>query len=233
MLRKEVKSAALPCSIERKSVSLLFDTGRRSRNVRADKMEAARGRYRKIAAFGRAILIASLALGVSPRWATAAAPPECAPPATRSAFDGTFPATIPVLNSPLLQAVVAGTTGTAHGNILFVPKAALPPAISDGCKENSRFVVTDFLGQLTLTNVSGAPLPFGPITLPQDVPITVLATLPNRPINARLGVHFGLEPNEPVITFRSDELVLFLPGTPLEREVRILQIVGAEVIQLQ
>ena len=63
-----------------------------------------------------------------------------------------------------------------------------------------------FLGQLTLENVSGAPLPFGPIMLPQDVPITVLATLPNRPINARLGVHFGPEPNEPVLAQRAGPL---------------------------
>lgn len=194
-------------------------------------MENAKARYRTIAAFGMAILIGSLALAVSQRWAAAATPPECAPPATRSPFDLTFPATITVLNSPLLQAVIAGTTGTAHGDILFVPKAAPPPAISDGCKENSRFVVTDFLGQLTLT--STVPLPFGPITLPPGVPITVLATFTGQPINARLGVHFGPEPSEPVITFRSDEPVLFLPGTPLEQPVRILQIVGGEVIQFQ
>lgn len=193
-------------------------------------MEAARARYQKVIRFGMAIIIGSLTLCVSQKWATAAEPPECAPPVTRSPFDLTFPATITVLDSPLLKAVIAGTTGTAHGDILFVPKAAPEPAISDGCKENSRFVVTDFLGQLTLT--SAAPLPFGPITLPPDTPITVLATFTSQPINARLGVHFGPEPNEPVITFRSDEPVLFLPGI-LNQPVRILQIVGAEVIQLQ
>ena len=97
---------------------------------------------------GRALLAGGLALLLSGRgMALAAAPPLCAPPATQGVLAGTLspPSLLPILSSPLLQAFVIGTgTFTFEAHIVMEPIPAPPPAISDGCKEDSRFTVHNF-----------------------------------------------------------------------------------------
>jgi hypothetical protein len=143
--------------------------------------------------------------------AFAATPPACEPPASRFELTGAFPGSVPAFTTPALQATLVGTSGTFAGRGVFQPKPAPPPAISEGCKENSQFTVTDFQGTLL---VQGAA--FGPVSL---------ATFPGQPVDARLSVHFGSEPNKPVLMFRSDEPVS-LGGVP----VRSVQIVGGQIV---
>ena len=151
-----------------------------------------------------------LALAMDARGALAA-PPTCEPPASHFELTGAFPGTVPAFTTPALQATLIGTSGTFEGRGVFQPKSAPPPAISEGCKENSQFTVTAFQGTLL---VQGAA--FGPVAL---------ATFPGQPTDARLSVHFGPEPNKPVLTFRSKEPVS-LGGVP----VRSVQIVGGEIV---
>ena len=160
----------------------------------------------------RPLLIGLLLLGVwlSPAPSVGAdAPARCQPAATSTTVQGTFPATLPF---PLLQAAVVGLTGSYEGHVVFQPLAAGPPALAEGCKESSRFTLTNFTGRLIAT-------------LPQLGQVTVLDT-GTQPINATLTIHFGTEPNKPILTFRSDRPVTTIFGT-----VQFIQIVGGQVVQ--
>src|SRR5262245_9527513 len=86
---------------------------------------------------------------LAPAAAGRADPTVCPPEQTR--VFGNFPGVIPILNHPLLQATVAGTAGAFQAHLVFQPIPVAPPAISDGCQENSRFTVEDFVGSLPLT----------------------------------------------------------------------------------
>jgi hypothetical protein len=152
-----------------------------------------------------------LMIAASGRVALAATPPTCEPPASHFELAGAFPGTVPAFTTPSLQATLIGTSGTFEGRGIFQPKPAPLPAISEGCKENSQFTVTDFQGTLL---VQGSA--FGTVAL---------STFPGQPVDARLGVHFGPEPNKPVLTFRSNEPVS-LGGVP----VRSVQIVGGQIL---
>jgi hypothetical protein len=138
-------------------------------------------------------------------------PPTCEPPASHFELAGAFPGTVPAFTTPALQASLIGTSGTFEGRGVFQPKPAPPPAISEGCKENSQFTVTDFQGTLLVQGAAFAPV--------------ALATFPGQPVDARLSVHFGPEPNKPVLTFRSAEPVS-LGGVP----IRSVQIVGGQIV---
>jgi hypothetical protein len=46
-----------------------------------------------------------------------------------------------ILGSPLLRAALIGTGGTDARQVVWAPPPA-PPAISDGCEEDSRFAVS-------------------------------------------------------------------------------------------
>jgi len=146
--------------------------------------------------------------------ALAATPPACAPPASHFELAGAFPGSVPTFTTPALQATLIGTSGTFEGRGVFQPKSAPPPAISEGCKENSEFTVADFQGTLL---VQGSA--FGPVAL---------STFPGQPTDARLSVHFGPEPNKPVLTFRSKQPVS-VGGVP----VRSVQIVDGEIISVK
>lgn len=185
-------------------------------------------RDKRLGLLVRAVLAGSLALfGLLPGRgvALAATPPQCAPPATPVNLAGILSpiSPLPILNSPgLLQAFVLGT-GTFEAHIVFEPIPAPPPAISDGCKEDSRFTVYNFMGTLFVA---------GPVAqqlgLPQ-YPNPILSTIQST--NASLEVHFGPEPNRPMLTLRSDVPVLFFPPGGLPPvPVRLLQIVGLQVI---
>lgn len=181
------------------------------------------------------VLLLSLALALSGFVLAPAAVPgvalaQCEPPAHRGVRTETFPAVITILDSPLLHVQLVGFGGSGSGRIIWQPIPAPPPAVSDGCKENTRFTVENFQGVMIATNRTGAPLTVGPITIPAGaVPVVVLAT--TEPIDASLLVHFGpaREPNKPMVTFRSDKPVLFLPGTPAQTSVRFVHLVGGAV----
>ena len=176
----------------------------------------------------RAALAGSLALAglLSGRGvALAAPPPQIASPATQFKLAGDlsqFPFGLPILNSPLLQASVVGT-GTYEAHIVFEPILAPPPAISDGRKEDSRFTVRNFQGRLFVAGPVAAQL--GLRQFPNPILATTQAT------NANLEVHFGPGPNRPMLTLRSDVPVIFFPpGGQPPVLVRVLQIVGLQVI---
>ena len=158
----------------------------------------------------RRLVIGLVLMGalLGPATARAAESPLCSPPATQQTVAGTFPGT---LSFPALHATLVGLTGSYTGHIGFEPIAAPPPALSDGCKENSRFTLTGFTGSLTAT-------------LPGVGTVVLLTT---QPITASLSLHFGTEPNKPILTFRSDRPVL-LGTTP----VQVIQIVGGELVQV-
>lgn len=164
------------------------------------------------------VLVLVLALS-APKGALAAQLPPCGPSATVSDLSGAFPAEMTILNSPLLQATLVGFTGTFTGHVVFTPLSAPPPAVSDGCKENSRFTAEDFTGVLFAS---------GPVALQLfgGSPFPVLVA--EQPTDLSLQVHFGTEPNKPILTFRSTEPVLFL-GQP----VRFVQIIGLQIVASQ
>ncbi len=176
--------------------------------------------------FVAAVLAMTLAFGL-PRSgvALAAQAPPCGPSATQFDVAGSLtPGTpLPILSNPAspLQVALVGIAGTFQGHIVFTPLSAPPPAISDGCQENSRFTVEGFIGSVVVTGPLAGAL-FG------ADPHFLLST--TQPTNASLQVHFGPQPSKPVLTFHSDPPVLFFPqagqpGVP----VRFLQIVGLEV----
>jgi hypothetical protein len=165
-------------------------------------------------------LVAALpAFLLAPTAAVAAVPPDCAPPATPSTLDGAFPAPpLSILNQPALRVTLAGLTGTFHGHIVFQPRTAPPPALSDGCQENSRFTINDFTGMLSVSGPLATQL-FG---------VSPFQALASQPIDASLEVHFGVQPSRPLLTFRSKQPVQTSFG-PL----RFLQIVGGQVIHAE
>jgi len=180
---------------------------------------------------GSVLLASSLVLfGLLPGRgvAWAAAPPFCQPPATLTTIPPTtLTGPLPILGSPLspLQAFVLGT-GTYEAHIVFEPIPAPSPAISDGCKEDSRFTVYNFQGTLFVAGPVATQL--YPPPLP-PCPCPILSTI--GPTNVSLQVHFGPEPNRPMLTLRSDVPVLFFPPGGLPSvPVRLLQIVGLQVI---
>lgn len=151
-------------------------------------------------------------------------PPPCGPSATPFHLAGTFPATIPILGSPLLQAAVDGITGTFRGHVVFEPLAAPPPALSDGCKEDSQFTLEGFTGSVTAT---------GPLALELFGSSSATVLLTTQSTNAKLQVHFGTEPNNPQLTFRSDVPVLFLVPPGQFVPVRLVQILGLQIITIK
>jgi len=153
------------------------------------------------------VLLFAALLGPVP---AAAAPPSvaCGPAATTTRLAGTFPATLPF---PQLQATLVGLTGSYTGHVVLQPVAAPPPALAEGCQENSHFVLTGFTGRLIAT-------------LPQLGTVVVLDTGP-QPINATLELHLGAESNRPLLTFRSDRPVATIFGV-----VQFVQIVGGQVV---
>jgi hypothetical protein len=169
-------------------------------------------------------LMLTLAMGGQGAALAAPLPPPCGPSATPFDLAGAFPATIPILGSPLLQATLDGITGTFSGHVVFEPLAAPPPALSDGCKEDSQFTLEGFTGSLTATGPLALEL-FG------SSPVTVLLT--TQSTNAKLQVHFGTEPNNPQLTFRSDVPVLFLVPPGQFVPVRLVQILGLQIITMK
>jgi len=165
-----------------------------------------------------ALLALALAVAVTgPGTARAAAtPPACNPPATVFDVAGTLAPTTPffILSNPSspLRAFLLGT-GTFQGHVIWQPITA---ALSDGCHENSRFIVAGFTGIVFVE---------GPLatTLFGHSPFPLLVV--TQPTTASLQVHFGNEPSKPVLTFRSNRPVLLL-GQP----VQFVQIVGLEII---
>ena len=176
---------------------------------------------------GSVLLASSLALfgplpGRGVAWA--AAPPLCQPPATPTILAGTLNpfVPLPILTSPLLQVFVVGT-GTFAAHIVMEPIPALPPAISDGCKEDSRFTVNGFMGQLCVLGFTAVQL-----NLPQ-CPSPLLST--TQPANISIVVHFGTEPSKPLLTLLSDAPLNYFPQVgQLPVQVRFLQIVRLQVI---
>jgi hypothetical protein len=161
---------------------------------------------------GSAVLLVILAPFASGGMAYAASPPTCAPPATRSTLAGAFAGSpLTVLNSPLLQVQLLGASGTFRGHVVLEPVPAPPPAVSDGCKEDSTFTVSGFTGTLVASGPAVGP-----------VPVILTAT---QPIDASLHVHFGSEPSRPLLTFHSDTPVQGSFGT-----VTFVQIVGGQVV---
>lgn len=171
-------------------------------------------------------IVLALVLALAGQGAALAAPlpPPCGPSATPFDLSGAFPATIPILGSPLLQATLDGITGTFQGHVVFEPLAAPPPALSDGCKEDSQFTVEGFTGSITA---------IGPLALALfgSSPATVLLT--TQSTNAKLQVHFGENPNNPQLTFRSDVPVLFLVQPGQFVPVRFVQIIGLQIITIK
>ncbi len=104
-----------------------------------------------------------------------------------------------------------GASGTFQAHVVLEPIAAPPPAVSDGCKEDSEFVVSGFTGSVVATGPAVGP-----------VPLVLVAV---QPISASLQVHFGPEPSRPLFTFRSD--------TPVQGSLGTVQIVGGQVISIQ
>jgi hypothetical protein len=144
--------------------------------------------------------------------AYAATPPVCAPPASQTSLSGSFSnSSLTILNSPVLQVQLVGASGTFQGHVILEPIAAPPPTVSDGCKEDSEFVVSGFTGSVVAAGPALGPVPL------------VLVAI--QPINARLQVHFGPELSRPLLTFRSDTPVQGSLGT-----VRFVQIVGGQII---
>jgi hypothetical protein len=148
----------------------------------------------------RGALLVVLVLAARNGVAHAATPPACAPPASQTTLSGTFAtSSLPILTSPLLQVQLVGASGTFQGHVVLEPIPAPPPAVSDGCKEDSEFLVSNFTGSLVATGPAVGP-----------VPLVLVAT---QPINARLQVHFGPEPSRPLLTFLSDTPVQGSLGT--------------------
>ena len=167
-------------------------------------------RQRRLA--GSAFLLVMLAQFASGGVAHAASPPLCTPPATQSTLAGAFAGfPLTVLNSPLLQVQLLGASGTFRGHVVLEPVPAPPPAVSDGCKEDSNFTLSGFTGTLVATGPAVGP-----------VPVNLTAT---QPIDASLHVHFGPEPSRPLLTFQSDTPVQGSFGT-----VTFVQIVGGQVV---
>ena len=110
----------------------------------------------------------------------------------------------------------AGDTDRHERNVRGARGLPAQPGSAPGhfrrVKENSQFTVTDFQGTLL---VQGSA--FGPVAL---------ATFPGQPTDARLSVHFGPEPNKPVLTFTERKRALSLGRVP----VRSVQIVGGEIV---
>src|SRR6266540_399848 len=104
-----------------------------------------------------ASIVASIAAGLAllaplsgREAALAAGPSACQPRRFQLSGDFSLTPVLPILSnsgSPV-QATLVGTAGTFQGHVVFQPVAAPPPAISEGCKENSRFTVTGFAGAL-------------------------------------------------------------------------------------
>jgi hypothetical protein len=162
-------------------------------------------------------VLAVLVSAASPSAALAADPPLCQPPASISNLGGTFPgAPLVALNRPPdLQVAMIGQTGSWEGHVVFQPRPSPPPALSDGCQENSRFTITGFTGTLVMSGTVASDL-FG------FSPVIVTAT---QPTDASLQVHFGTQSSRPLLTFRSKTPVNTIFGP-----VRMLQIVGGQVV---